>query len=301
MNKLLIWLAELRAEFYTAPAMSVVVVAGLLKFEGRPINWINLLLTLLAAILVNAGTNTANDYWDHITSDDEYNTTYIRPFTGGSRFIQKGLLPAKGVLVFSFILFGFAALIGAYLTYVSGWPTLAIGAFGILTGYFYTAKPVALGSRGFGELIAGLDCGVLVALATYYIQTGTISWIPVIVTLPLSFLVSLILYVNEFPDAAADEKSGKVHMVVRLGFEKASKIHGWVLFLPHLALAIAIALGTVPVWGLLSFATLPILIMTHVQLRKNLSDVTKLTPTSAGTVASQFLTGLLLTIGLIIS
>jgi 1,4-dihydroxy-2-naphthoate polyprenyltransferase len=296
-----IWFAELRAEFFTAPAMSVFVgVASAAWFMNGHINWLHAVLTLIVAVLINGGTNTANDYWDHVSGNDKANKTPVRPFTGGSRLIQDGLLEPKGVLIYTFVLFGIAGLIGAYLVYVSGWWTLAIGAFGIITGYFYTAKPIALGSRGFGELIAGLDCGILVAFATFYIQTGTFSWIPILAALPLSLLVSLILYVNEFPDRVADEQTGKNHMVVRLGAERAAKLHFALIFTPYIALAAGIWFGGLPNWTGLAFLTLPILVLSNVQLRANLGDVTKLAPASAMTVMSQLLTGILLTVGFII-
>lgn len=295
-----VWLAELRAEFFTAPSMSVFVGVACAWWATGNINWLHGVLTLIAAMLVNGGTNTANDYWDHVTRDDEENETPLRPFTGGSRLIQNGLLSPRGVLIYTFVLFALAIGIGVYLTIVSGWWTLAIGAFGIITGYFYTAKPIALGSRGFGELIAGLDCGVLVAFATFYIQTGTLSWLPVIASLPLTLLVSLILYINEFPDRIADEKTGKRHMVVRLGAELGAKLHMWLILTPYIALACGIAFKALPVWTSLGFLTLPLMVMSSIQLRANLGDVTKLTPASALTVMSQFLMGILLTVGFII-
>jgi len=297
------WLAELRAEFFTAPAMSVFVGGAAAAFvSGGKINWLHLVLTLIAAVIVNGGTNTANDYWDHVSGNDAANKTPLRPFTGGSRMIQNGLLSPKGVLVYTFILFAIAAGIGAYLAFASNapWLVLGIGAFGIITGYFYTARPIELGSRGFGELIAGLDCGVLVALATFVIQTGYFSWLPVIAAVPLSLLVSLILYVNEFPDRVADEQVGKRHMVVRLGPEKAAKLHTFLVFLPYLALALGIAFKALPLWTAIGFLTLPILIGSNAQLKKNLSDVTKMAPAAGMTIMSQFFTGVLISVGFII-
>ena len=112
--------------------------------------------------------------------------------------------------------------------------------------------------------------------------------------------VSLKKKKNEFPDRIADEKTGKRHMVVRLGARLGARLHMWLILTPYIALACGIAFKVLPVWTSLGFLTLPLMVMSSIQLRTNLGDVTKLTPASALTVMSQFLMGILLTTGFII-
>ncbi len=300
MAKIKTLFMELRAEFFVAPGMPVLLAGAIAWRMTGQVNWLTLILTLIAAMLVNGGTNTANDYWDHISQNDELNKNFIRPFTGGSRFIQTGQLTAREVLGLTFAQFAIAAAIGVYLVAVSGWPTLVIGAFGIISGYFYTAKPYPIGSTGFGELIAGIDCALLVCLAAFYIQTGFLSWAPVVASLPLTFIVALILFVNEFPDYLADKAVGKRHLVVRFGTLKMARAHRFFVLLPHLSLLAGILTGIMPPWTALGFISLPLLLMASANLNKNYDNPKMLVPTSAMTVLSQVLTGIALCVGYLI-
>ena len=67
-------------------------------------------------------------------------------------------------------------MMGAYLVWAVGWPVLALGAFGALTGFCYSATPLKLGSRGWGELFIMLDFGVLPVLGAYYVQAEAFTW-----------------------------------------------------------------------------------------------------------------------------
>lgn len=169
-----VWLKAMRAPFFQA-----VIIPSLL---GTVIAWSKagifhpgyFVLATLGVVFVNAGTNLANDYFDHQSRADDINKE-VTPFSGGSRVIQEGLLPPRWVYLASLVFLGLASLIGLYLTYMRGLAILVIGMIGVGSGYFYPASPIKVGYRGWGELLAGINCGPLVVLGAYYVQTKALN------------------------------------------------------------------------------------------------------------------------------
>jgi 1,4-dihydroxy-2-naphthoate octaprenyltransferase len=178
-------------------------------------------LSLVAGVLYHAGINVLNDYFDHLNGSDALNRTPVTPFTGGSRMIQRGLMGPGETLLFGSVLLVAGSLVGLCLAYAVGWPLVLVGLVGLFSGIFYSAPPLFLAGRGLGELLVGLNFGVLSVAGSYYVQTGGFQWEVVLISLPLTFLIAAILYINEFPDYEADRLSGKHNMVVRLGPERA--------------------------------------------------------------------------------
>ena len=97
-RKIQIWLAEVRAPFFTAVLVPVLLASVMAWQHGYPIQIGYFFLTLVGAIFMHAGTNVMNDYADHVNGCDASNIEYVRPFTGGSRMIQNGTLSPGEVL-----------------------------------------------------------------------------------------------------------------------------------------------------------------------------------------------------------
>ncbi|MCK5665838.1 MAG: prenyltransferase, partial [Thiotrichaceae bacterium] len=155
-------------------------------------------LSLLAGILTHASINVLNDYFDHISGADELNETPLSPFAGGSRTIQNKILTPLETYRYGILLLIIAVSIGLFLVWARGLPLLWIGLIGILSGYFYSAPPLSLQSRGWGEIVVGVDFGILAVLGSYYVQTQNLSLTVIIAALPLAILVAAILYINGF-------------------------------------------------------------------------------------------------------
>jgi 1,4-dihydroxy-2-naphthoate octaprenyltransferase len=294
------WIRAIRAPFFTASAVPVLVGTALAwNITGR-FSLYKFILVLLGVPLFNAGTNLANDYYDHKTGNDEINTK-ITPFSGGSRVIQEGTVPPKQMLIASLLFFGFGSIIGLYLNTVTpGNLILYLGIFGLLSGFFYTATPFLIGYRGIGEFIVGLDLGILTILGTYYVQAHSLSWPAFWLSLPIGFLVAAILYINQFPDYDADKAVGKKHLVVRLGKKKA--IYGYCLLIlaTYAVIAGSVAFKMVTPFVLISFLTLPIALGAVKTLRYNFDKFSELIPAQAKTIKTHLFIGLLLTVGLVL-
>ncbi len=242
----------------TRPAFLSITLAGcLLGFAtavagGAAFDWARALATLLLALLAHAGINVLNDYCDHLNGTDARNTQRIYPYTGGSRFIQNGVLTPKQVLGFAVALFAATIAGGLWLLSVAGPGLFWIGLAGLAIGWAYSAPPLQLNSRGVGELCVA--CGFLLVVAgADYVQRGAWAPLPWLAGAPYALLVANILYINQFPDREADRASGKLHWVARLPPAAAARGYGLILLLAALALLAGIATGQLPLAAALAF------------------------------------------------
>lgn len=209
-----------RPGFLAVTLFAWFIGAGVARYEGSALSVVTGLVTLAAALIAHAGINVLNDYYDELNGADRANGERVFPFTGGSRFIQNEVLTARQMRSFGGALLGVAAAAGIGLTGVSGPGLVAIGAAGLLIGWAYSAPPLALNSRGFGELCVALGFALIV-IGTAFVQRGGFSWTPAVAAVSYALLVTNVLYINQFPDRRADESAGKRHWVVRLGPRRA--------------------------------------------------------------------------------
>ncbi len=300
MKRILLLLEELRPPFLTASVVPVLLGAAVAWSESGEFSLSLFLLTLVAGVCVHAGTNVANDYFDHKSGNDEINVEYVRPFSGGSRLIQKGLLSPRAVLVESLVLFAIGGAIGVYLTVVVGPAILVLGIIGVFCGFFYTAPPVNIAAKGIGELTVGVNFGILMTLGSYYVQTGRFSVGAFLASLPVAILIADVLYINEFPDCTADKAVGKRHLVVRLGKERAVWGYLALTLAAYLAILIPVVTRAVPPYCLLALVTLPIAMKAINVAILNYADSTKLVPANAATIMLHLFVGLLVAAGFIL-
>jgi 1,4-dihydroxy-2-naphthoate octaprenyltransferase len=235
----------------TRPAFLSITIAGCLLglatsvAGGGAFDLTRALVTLLLALLAHAGINVFNDYFDHLNGTDARNTQRIYPFTGGSRFIQNGVLTPRQILVFAVLLFAVTIAGGLWLLSVAGAGLFWIGLAGLAIGWAYSAPPLQLNSRGVGELCVTAGFLLIVAGADYA-QRGAFVSPPWLAGAPYALLVANILYINQFPDREADRASGKLHWVARLQPATAAWGYGLILLLAALALLGGILLGALP-------------------------------------------------------
>lgn len=298
-NKAEHWYTEVRPAFLTAAALPVLLGTVIAWALTGAISWVYFLLALLAGVLLQAGTNVMNDYFDHRSGNDEANQEFVRPFSGGSRLIQLGLLSPVEVLTEGLFLFAAGTLLGIYLALTRGPFIFALGAIAILSGFFYTGRPFNWASRGLGEIMVGLNFGPLMVLGAYYVQTQQLSWLPVLAGLPLGFLIAAVLYINEFPDYNADKKVGKKTWVVRLGKERAVWGYGVIMAAVYISLLIGVLVGKLPPVTLIMALTLPLAIRAIQLARRYYANSFDLAPANALTITGHLLVGLLLTLAYI--
>jgi 1,4-dihydroxy-2-naphthoate octaprenyltransferase len=190
-----------------APVVIGVCMAGA---EGAW-HWGVTLVILLAAVLIQIGTNFANDYFDFIKGTDREDRV------GPARATAAGLVTPTQMRNATIAVFGLAAILGLYLIRVGGWPIVIIGAASIASGVLYTAGPFALGYLGLGELFVLVFFGPVAVGGTYYLLTHTLSMIVLVSGLAPGLISCAVLVVNNYRDRHTDEVTGKKTLVVRWG------------------------------------------------------------------------------------
>jgi 1,4-dihydroxy-2-naphthoate octaprenyltransferase len=206
-----------RPKFLTASAAPVLVGSALGYAAAGAFSPVLFILALLAIMALHAGANMANDYFDHLSGNDWANQNPT-PFSGGSRFIQQGILSPKSVLLASLLALIVASVLGLVIILVTeSLFILVLGIAGLLGGFFYTAPPVRLGYRGVGEVVIAFLFGLLPVYGSYYLQTRAIDQLPLLPALVVGILIFLVILVNEFADVKADAAVSKKTLIVCCG------------------------------------------------------------------------------------
>ncbi len=204
-------------------------------------------LATAAILFVHAAVNVINDVYDDISGTDPINTGRVYPFTGGSRFIQNGIMERNAMRRLGFVLLAVAGLLGIALAALKGGVVIGLGLLGAALGVAYSATPLQLSARGFGELAVGLGFGVLPVMGAAWLQSGAFGLDTLLISLPLSCWVFNILLINEIPDIEADEAVGKRTLPVRLGLNGTRRLYLATNTLALVAVAVAVALGLLPI------------------------------------------------------
>jgi 1,4-dihydroxy-2-naphthoate octaprenyltransferase len=244
-NRVALYFAATRPAFLSVTLAGALIGLGTAHADGLSIDLLKAVLTVLFALVAHAGANVVNDYYDALSGCDAHNTERLFPFTGGSRLIQNGVLSVQQTRAFGYALLAIVIPAGVWLSAHSGPGLLAIGAVGLLIAWAYSAPPLQMMARGTGEL-AIVGGWLMVVLGTDFVQRGAFSALPLMIGMPFALLVAAILYINQFPDRAADASAGKRTVVVRLGARAARWGYCLIVGTAYLWLACAALTGAVP-------------------------------------------------------
>lgn len=226
-----------RPKFFPASVLPVLAGSAWGFAVSGGFDWGIFVLALFATMCVHAGGNVLNDVGDDEIGTDRANDDRIYPYTGGSRFIQTGILSPDSMRRLGIGLLTAAALAGLILLLEKGPMILAFGLAGVLLAVLYSLGPVKLTSIGLGETAVGVAFGVIPVTGAAWLQSGTIDQTVLIFSLPIALWVTAILLINEVPDIAADSATGKRTLPVRFGLKATSVFY----FCLHLGSAIATA------------------------------------------------------------
>lgn len=292
------YLLATRPAFLTVTLGACAIGLATAAADGVAIDWVKACFTIAFALAAHAGANVLNDYYDAVSGNDAANTERIFPFTGGSRFIQNGLLSLQQTLAFGFGLMAATMAGGLWLLAVSGPGLFVLGCLGLFLGIAYSATPLRLNSRGWGEVSIWL-AWMTVAAGTDYVQRAHAVPLPWIAAAGYALLVTNILFVNQFPDRRADAAVGKRHWVVRLGPDRAADAYLAGALLAHIVPALAGAAGSLPPGAALGVGSLPLSMHAWHQLRTHRHDVARLAPAIRATIAAALVHAGLLCVGLL--
>ena len=247
---------------------------------------------LVASLLIQIGTNFANDYFDFRKGADTPDRL------GPVRITQSGLVPPETVRTATILVFGLAALIGVYLTIAGGLPILVIGLLSIAAGVLYTGGPWPLAYNSLGDLTVFIFFGLVAVLGTVFLHVGAVNSLAVVYAVPVAALVTAILVVNNLRDIATDQLVGKNTLAVRLGAAGTRIEYLVLLIVAYLVPALAWRVLGGSAWLLLPWLTLPIAVML---LRTVFTQAGRpLNLALAGTGRLHLLYGLLWAVGIVL-
>ncbi len=190
------------------------------------------------------GANLINDYYDSLGSDPL--NLHVTPFSGGSRVIQNREMSPGQVRALAYLFLALGAACGLSLIYL-GRPWVAlVGLLGLAAALGYSVSPLQLMSGGLGEFLIFLAFGPLLTWGAYYVQTGRLSLLGAMASLPLAFLITAIIWINEFPDLEADMAAAKRHLVARLGLQWSRWVYAGLMLAPFASLFVLIELFRLP-------------------------------------------------------
>ncbi|TVR49689.1 MAG: 1,4-dihydroxy-2-naphthoate polyprenyltransferase [Puniceicoccaceae bacterium] len=220
------WLA---ARPKTLPAAAVPVLVGSAAAAGlggfRPEV---ALVCLVFALLVQIGTNYANDLGDHLRGADRAGRE------GPQRAVASGWIAPQTMATATGVVFGLALVAGLPLVVLRGWEMLPVGLVSILCGAAYTLGPYPLAYKGLGDVFVVLFFGVVAVAGTAYAHLGVVAPETVLLGLGVGFMANNLLVVNNLRDARTDREAGKRTLVVRFGRKTGLGLYG-------IGLAVALA------------------------------------------------------------
>ncbi len=205
-----VWLLALRPKTLWA-SISPVIIGTAMAYGDGGFHWLSALLAAVGAIMIQIGTNLANDYFDCLHGVDGEHRL------GPLRVTQAGLISPRAIITGIVAAFFIATMAGVYLVWRCGWPLVIIGLCSIFFGIFYTAGPVPLGYVGLGDILVFLFFGLVAVGGTYYVQTLEINRTVLLAGFGPGLFSVAILSVNNLRDVDTDGRAGKKTLAVRFG------------------------------------------------------------------------------------
>jgi 1,4-dihydroxy-2-naphthoate octaprenyltransferase len=246
-----VWMLAARPKTLPAAAAPVIVGSALAFVDGA-FHWGPALAALLAALLLQVGANFANDLFDYQRGADAGERL------GPVRVTQSGLLTPGQVRLGMGLVFGVAALLGLYLALVAGWPVVLMGLASIAAALAYTGGPFPFGYYGLGDLFVFLFFGVVAVCGTYYVQAHAFNALALWSSLPMGFLITAILVVNNLRDIDNDRRAAKRTLAVRLGPQGTRLEYLFCLLGAYLTPGLLWLSGMLSPWIMLTWLSLPL-------------------------------------------
>ena len=292
------YIKALRAPFLAGSVVPVLIGSAYAFFEGKFV-LVPFLVAISGVGALHLAANLFNDYYDARGSD--LINIRLNPFSGGSRVIQDGEVKAEIIWVMG-VFFLFIAWISAiWLTYKGRPLVFFMGFLGLLAGWIYSAPPLQLMSRGWGEVVIFLAFGPLITLGSNYVMSGDLSLKAFAMGFPQGFLITGVIWINQFPDFEADSKAGKRNLVVRLGPSISRIPYCLIMLLSFASVIFLISLFDMPCLIMITLISLPLAFKAMIIAWREYLSNEGLIPAQALTIQTVMAQGLLLSFSLFLS
>lgn len=205
-----IWLEATRPKTLPA-AVAPVLLGTAMAYQSGAMYGLPALICLGFALLVQIGTNFANDYLDGVKGTD----TEAR--LGPRRAVANGLIKPSTMKWGAIGILAVAFSLGLSLIAFGGWWLLAVGIASVICAWVYTGGPFPLAYNGLGDVFVVLFFGLIAVGCTYYVQAATITLDVLLLGAACGLTVNNLLVVNNYRDIEEDRQANKRTLVVLLG------------------------------------------------------------------------------------
>src|SRR5579884_560167 len=246
-----VWLKTSRPFSLTASVSPVLVGTAVAAYEGV-FHIVPFLLALFASLFLQIGTNYFNEYFDYSYGLDHPGSL------GSMTVIFRNEMTEKQVQAGGVTCFVLAALLGLGLALLVGPLILLFGLVGIVIAYFYSARPLKFASRGLGDILVYIAMGFLMTWGSYYVQIHLWSWRAFAASVPVGFLVTAILNMNNVRDYQDDLAVDKKTLPVRFGLQFGQRYHAVLLIGSYVIATIFALSGLLPLYSLAVWLTFPL-------------------------------------------
>lgn len=193
--------------------------------------WLMAFLIPLDVFFLALFVNFSNDYFDHKSGVDQLrfqehgqNIEQVREilpekfYWSGNAF-DNGLVTEKQGKTIMGVIAAMAVILAIPIVLYGGLIVLLLGAIGFFLSYFYTAPPLNLGARGFGELDVAVSFA-FISFFSYFVIVQEFSLEAVLIACCVGLAVGMVRIVDEMTGYEAHVKSEERNLCVILGLEK---------------------------------------------------------------------------------
>ena len=275
-----------RPKFFPASVLPVLAGTAWGFHAAGTFDVVVFLLALFATVCVHAASNVLNDVGDDAGGTDRQNEGRIYPYTGGSRFIQTGIMSRPDMARLGISLLALAAIAGLVLLLMKGVMVLYFGLAGIALGVLYSLGPVRLSALGIGETAVAIAFGVIPVAGAAWLQGAELSADLLVFSIPISIWVAAILLINEVPDIDADGATGKRTLPVRIGLGGTAAVYLAMNIAAFAAIAWLTYAGALPLLAPLApLALLALAAKSGQAIRRGIADRPNMTRAIESTLA----------------
>jgi 1,4-dihydroxy-2-naphthoate octaprenyltransferase len=230
MTKVEAWIEAMRLRTLPLSVSGIITGSGMAAVLEK---WNPLIFSL--AIITTIGfqvlSNLANDLGDGQKGTDNNNRV------GPQRAIQSGTISVQEMKMGIIICTVISLISAALLIYVSAanltkelllfYAVLALLC--VLAAITYTVGKNAYGYRGLGDLMVFIFFGLVSVLGVFSLYGLEFEWLVLFPALSIGFWSVTVLNLNNLRDHENDSLSGKITMVVKLGYQNGKNYHAFLI------------------------------------------------------------------------
>lgn len=226
-----LWWLAIRPRTLTISVAPVVAGTALGWQDAASLDLRPLLASLIGALAIQAGTNLFNDVGDALRGGDQ-------PMRQGPpRVTALGWASPERVRHAALVCFALAAFVGLYLSYLGGFPIVALGIASLAAGWAYSGGPRPIAYTALGELFVVAFFGIGAVCGTYFLQTNTLSPAAVVTGIAIGLVAAAVLLANNYRDMEPDRLAGRRTLAILAGMEASKLIYGALVMAPMVLLA----------------------------------------------------------------